>query len=417
MKKYLVACVCSAMAGAMLAFWLVSDSPRALVSAQDASSRRPSEGLDPRRSNEVLNAIPQPATDLIDDTNPALRSNVLPGAVVAGDDEYTPDELINIKVYDRVNRSVVNITTRTTRPSGFFMTEVPAAGEGSGSVLDMQGHILTNYHVIEGAREVRVTLFNGEAYEAGVVGKDPPNDVAVLKINAPPKSLYPVQLGDSNRLRVGQKILAIGNPFGLERTLTVGVVSNLKQSLPSKTGRQMKSIIQIDAALNSGSSGGPLLNSRAELVGMNTAIANPSQTGENTGVGFSIPVNTIRRVVPQLIEHGRVIRPVIGIASVYETERGLVIIDIAPGGPAARAGLRGFEVVTQKEKRGPFTYERTYVDRERADRIISVDGVPVSTGDDFQDAVESKKPGDRIVVRVIRDNRELDVPVTLAASE
>jgi len=118
-----------------------------------------------------------------------------------------------------------------------------------------------------------------------------------------------------------------------------------------------------------------------------------------------------------LIEHGRVIRPVIGIASVYETERGLVIIDIAPGGPAARAGLRGFEVVTQKEKRGPFTYERTYVDRERADRIISVDGVPVSTGDDFQDAVESKKPGDRIVVRVIRDNRELDVPVTLAASE
>ncbi|MCB9938094.1 MAG: trypsin-like peptidase domain-containing protein [Planctomycetaceae bacterium] len=383
----------------MLAFWLVSDLSESIVVAQDAD-----------RKTEF-------GTTLIDDTSPAIRSRTVPGGDVATDDEYTPDELVNIKVYDRVNRSVVHITTRTTRPGGFFMTEVPAAGEGSGSVLDMQGHILTNYHVIEGAREVRVTLFNGETYEAGLIGKDPPNDIAVLKINAPQKSLYPVQLGDSSRLRVGQKILAIGNPFGLERTLTVGVVSSLNRAIPSKTGRQMKSIIQIDAALNSGNSGGPLLNSHAELVGMNTAIVNPSQSGENTGVGFSIPVNTIRRVIPQLIEHGRVIRPVIGIVSVYETERGLVIIDVAPGGPAARAGLRGFEVVTQKEQRGPFVYERTYVDREKADRIISVDGVPVSTGDQFQDVVESKQPGDRIVIRVMRDNRELDVPVTLSASE
>lgn len=404
MKKYLFACACSALIGAMLAFWLVSDSPQFAVTAQDARN--------------TLDLAPRLRTDLIDDTTPALRSRaVLGGQAVPGDAEYTPDELINIKVYDLANRSVVHITTRTTRPGGFFMTEIPAAGEGSGSVLDMQGHILTNYHVIEGAREVRVTLFNGETYEAGLIGKDPPNDIAVLKINAPRKSLYPVQLGDSSRLRVGQKILAIGNPFGLERTLTVGVVSSLNRAIPSRTGRQMKSIIQIDAALNSGNSGGPLLNSRAELVGMNTAIVNPSQSGENTGVGFSIPVNTIRRVVPQLIEHGRVIRPVIGIASVYETDRGLVIIDVAPGGPADRAGLRGFKVVTQKEQRGPFIYERTFVDREQADRIIAVDGIAVATGDEFQDAVESKKPGDRVVVRVIRDNRELDIPVTLAASE
>lgn len=403
MKKYLFACACSALAGATLALWLVSDYSESTVTAQDAV--RP------------FKPILQPSTTLIDDTNPGNRSRVVPDGDVATDDEYTPDELVNIRVYDRANRSVVHITTRTTRPGGFFMTEVPSAGEGSGSVLDMQGHILTNYHVIEGAREVRVTLFNGETYEAGLIGKDPPNDIAVLKINAPQKSLYPVQLGDSSRLRVGQKILAIGNPFGLERTLTVGVVSSLNRAIPSKTGRQMKSIIQIDAALNSGNSGGPLLNSRAELVGMNTAIVNPSQSGENTGVGFSIPVNTIRRVVPQLIEHGRVIRPVIGIASVYETEGGLVIIDVAPGGPADRAGLRGFQVVTQKEQRGPFIYERTYVDREKADRILSVDGMPVSTGDQFQDVVEGKQPGDRIVVRVIRDNRELDIPVTLGSNE
>ena len=403
MKKTLLACAGSALVGAMLAFWLVSDSPQSMVTAQDA--------VDP------LDPIRRPGTVLIDDTTPAFRSRTVPGGTIAEAGEYTPDELINIKVYERANRSVVHITTRTTRPGGFFMTEIPAAGEGSGSVLDMQGRILTNYHVIEGAREIRVTLFNGETYEAGLIGKDPPNDIAVLKINAPQKSLYPVQLGDSSRLRVGQKILAIGNPFGLERTMTVGVVSSLNRAIPSKTGRQMKSIIQIDAALNSGNSGGPLLNSQAELVGMNTAIVNPSQTGENTGVGFSIPVNTIRRVIPQLIEHGRVIRPVIGIVSVYETDRGLIIIDVAPGGPADRAGLRGFEVVTQKETRGPFIYERTYVDRERADRIIAIDGIPVSTGDEFQDVVESKKPGDRVVVRVVRGNRELDVPVTLAASE
>ncbi len=408
MKNYLLACVMSASIGGVLAVWLVSDTSDSIATAQEPA---------PRGVPGLINPRVRTTTDLIDDTSPSIRSNPVVAQAVPGDAEYKPDELVNIRVYDRANRSVVHITTRSVRPGGFFMTEVPSAGEGSGSVFDMQGHILTNYHVIEGAREVRVTLFNGETYEAGLIGKDPPNDIAVLKINAPQKSLYPVALGDSSRLRVGQKILAIGNPFGLERTLTVGVVSSLNRAIPSKTGRQMKSIIQIDAALNSGNSGGPLLNSRAELVGMNTAIVNPSQSGENTGVGFSIPVNTIRRVVPQLLEHGRVIRPVIGIASVYETERGLVIVDVARGGPADRAGLRGFEVVTQKEQRGPYVYERTYVDRSRADRIIAVDGVSVTTGDGFQDIVETKQPGDRIIVRVIRDNREIDVPVTLAASE
>jgi S1-C subfamily serine protease len=179
----------------------------------------------------------------------------------------------------------------------------------------------------------------------------------------------------------------------------------------------MKSIIQIDAALNRGNSGGPLLNTQGELVGMNTAIANPSQTGENTGVGFSIPVNTIKRVVPELLEHGRVIRPVIGIASAYETERGLLLIDVVSGGPAARAGLRGFEVVTQRERRGNFVYERTFVDREHADLVTAIDGQPVTTRDQFRDLIESKKPGDRVLLRVVRDNRELDIPVTLGASD
>jgi len=269
------------------------------------------------------------------------------------DNELTPEELVNVSVYENVNRSVVNITTKVGRPDTFFFSLEPAAeGSGSGSVLDLEGHILTNYHVIEGAQEIRVTLFDGETYEAGLIGFDPVYDIAVLRINAPREVLYPVKLGNSNTLQVGQKVYAIGNPFGLERTMTVGIISSLNRSLPSRNSRIMKSIIQIDAALNQGNSGGPLLDSRGRLIGMNTAIA--SRTGENTGVGFAIPVNNIQRVVPQLIDNGRVIRPDIGITRVYQIEEGLVIATLAAGGPAEQAGLRGLRLIRQPRRRGPF---------------------------------------------------------------
>jgi S1-C subfamily serine protease len=281
--------------------------------------------------------------------------------------------------------------------------------------LDQEGHVLTNFHVVEGANEIRVTLADGQTYDAGLVGRDPANDIAVLRIEAPRESLVPVELGDSSGLRVGQRVFAIGNPFGLERTLTVGTLSSLNRRLPSRTGRDMKSIIQVDAALNRGNSGGPLLNSHGQLIGMNTAIA--SSTGENTGVGFAIPVNTIKRVVPQLIEHGRVIRPVIGIASVFETNRGLVIIELVPGGPAERAGLSGFRLMTKRERRGPFVYERQYIDREHADVILAADGKPVRSGDELLDLVDAKKPGDQMIVRILREGREVDVLVILGASE
>ncbi len=255
--------------------------------------------------------------------------------------DYTPDEQVNINVYQRVNQSVVNITTRTLDYS--FMDVVPREGSGSGSVLDKEGHILTNFHVIEGAQQIRVTLANGTSYPAGLVGQDPSNDIAVLQIEAPAAELQPITWGDSAGLKVGQKILAIGNPFGLERTLTVGIISSLNRTLTSRNRRTIKNIIQIDAALNRGNSGGPLLDSQSRLVGMNTAIA--SSTGENTGVGFAIPVNTIKRVVPQLIEFGHVTRPSLGIARVYQREDGLVIAAVTPGGPAETAGLRGFRLV------------------------------------------------------------------------
>jgi len=403
MRKYLVACVFSALLGGLLAIWLTLDNPKSSAVAQD-------QGLRATTKIEPL---------LIDDTDVDARLrgqrrvSSSPSTDLRG---FTAEENVNITVYDKANRSVVHITTKSQPRDMFMMLEGPSEGSGSGSVLDEQGHILTNNHVIEGANSVRVTLFNGNTYLAGLVGRDPANDIAVLQIDAPDADLYPIDLGESSSLRVGQKVLAIGNPFGLDRTLTVGILSSLNRTLPSsRTGREMKSIIQIDAALNRGNSGGPLLNSGGQVIGMNTAIA--SLSGANAGIGFAIPVNTIKRVVPELIEHGRVIRPVIGIASVHESERALTIIEVIPGGPADEAGLRGFRVVRERERRGPFIYDRTYEDRDYADQIIAVDGRPVSTGDDLLDHIESKKPGDRVIVRVLREGREIDVPVTLGQSE
>ncbi len=329
------------------------------------------------------------------------------------EDDWTPEERRNIEVYERSNRSVVNITTKTIRPENLFYVEV-AEGSGSGSVLDREGHILTNLHVIEGARQIRVTLHSGKTYETAQVWQDPINDIAVLRIEAPPEELYPVTFGDASRLRVGQRIYAIGNPFGLERTLTTGIISSLNRTLPSRDDRRIKAIIQIDAALNQGNSGGPLLNSRAELIGMNTAIA--SSTGENTGVGFAIPVSTIRRVVPQLIQNGRVIRPESGIITV-QTDQGLLVARLLPGGPAERAGLRAIRLVREQMQRGPFVYERTRVDQAYADIILAVDGQPVATRDDFLSEVEQRNPGDILRLTINRQGETIDVPLRLEASQ
>ncbi|HCS53511.1 MAG TPA: serine protease, partial [Planctomycetaceae bacterium] len=193
------------------------------------------------------------------------------------------------------------------RTDNFFLQAVPEEGTGSGMVIDKSGHILTNFHVIEDVREVAVTLFNGESYDATYVGSDPVNDLAVIRIEAPPEELIPVRMGNSSKLKVGMNVYAIGNPFGLERTLTTGIISSLSRSLKINGDRTIKSIIQIDAAVNPGNSGGPLLDSHGRMIGINTAIY--SKTGQSSGVGFAIPVNLAKRVIPQLIRHGHVIRP------------------------------------------------------------------------------------------------------------
>ena len=328
----------------------------------------------------------------------------------------TPEERVNISVYENTNRSAVNISTKSVRGDGLFWIEVPSAGVGSGTVIDREGHVLTNSHVVDGAREVIVTLFDGKSYEARLAGMDRTNDMAVLKIDAPADTLHPVEFGDSSRLLVGQRVYAIGNPFGLQRTLSTGIISSLNRDMPSRTkNRYIKQVIQIDADINPGNSGGPLLDTGGRMIGMNTAIA--SHTGESAGVGFAIPVNTIARIVPLLIRDGRVLRPAIGIAKVYPTDEGLQIAALLRGGPAQRAGLKGFELIRRQRREGLLVWEQTFIDRSAADLIVGVDGQKTRSVDDLLTIVESKQPGDEVVLDVVRQGERLRVGVTLEADE
>ncbi len=325
---------------------------------------------------------------------------------------FTSDEQVTIGVYENVNRSVVNINTRMIRNNIWaFGGRSESEGSGSGWVLDAEGHIVTNHHVIDGSSVVTVTLFEGDPLPARVIGSDPQNDIAILKIEAPRELLFPVTFSDSRTLKVGQRIYAIGNPFGLERTMTVGIISSLDRSLRAKKGRLMKGIIQVDAALNQGNSGGPLLDSDGAVVGMNTAIA--SRTGENTGVGFAVPANTIRRVLPQLLQFGEVRRASLGIDVFWKTANGLGIAQVIPGGPAEQAGLRGLSIERKIVRDGNRIIELVVPDRSSSDRLLAIGTTPVANTDDLQEALESYKPGQTVDVTVLRGNSKITVPVTL----
>jgi S1-C subfamily serine protease len=393
MRKLIFLCLLSGIAGiAAAVIWFGGPAVEPQSVAQEpVPSSQPRENDSPSGPAGIASA-------------PQGAANQLSAADLQ---HLTPDEQVNVLVYQNVNRSVVNINTRGER--SFF--GVAAEGEGSGSVIDRQGRILTNFHVIDGAKQIQVTLFDGSDYPAQIVGVDPATDVAVLKINAPAELLYPVAFGSSANLLVGQKVFAIGNPFGLERTLSTGIISSLNRSLLRRTGRTLKSVIQIDAAMNPGNSGGPLLDSHGLMIGMNTAIA--SSTGESVGVGFAIPINTIRRVVPQLISTGRVLRPESGIGKVYQTDRGLLVLTLVPGGPAQKAGLQGPQVKQQRQ--GLLTIQTNNF--AAADLIIGVDGKPIRTGDDFIEAIESKHAGDQVILNVIREGKQIQVPLRLEAAE
>ena len=274
---------------------------------------------------------------------------------------FSAEERTNIDVYEKGRQSVVNIDTKTIVNLRWIGRQ-EQEGSGSGWVLDKQGHIVTNYHVVQGSDIVTVTLGEGDSVPAEVIGVNPKNDIAVLKVNIDPAQLFPVKLGFSETLKVGQKIFAIGNPFGLNRTMTIGIISSLDRSLDSKSGEQIRNVIQIDAALNQGNSGGPLLDSDGTLVGMNTAIA--TLNGGNSGVGFAVPARTIKRVVPQLIKYGRFLNPVIGVEYYWKSEQGIGIAKVTSGGPADVAGLKGLEAERQSHcdsqpaRRGPYEVDQ-----------------------------------------------------------
>jgi len=336
----------------------------------------------------------------------------------AQDDVNTLEEQI-VTVYDTVSPSVVNISA-TTITFDFFRRPIPQEGSGSGFFFDNQGHIVTNFHVIEGARELQVTVADGRSTPATVVGVDPSNDLAVLQVDPSMVIAPPAPPGDSDNLRVGEFVFAIGNPFGLERTLTMGIVSSLGRIIESPDGRFIGEVVQTDAAVNPGNSGGPLLNRRGELIGVNTAIFSP--TGSSAGIGFAIPVNTVMRVVPALIRDGFYQHPWLGIGTFdltperaralrqvmpVPTDTGILITETAPGAPADIAGIRGGR---QRVRFGNIILPIG------GDIITAINGEPIADTRDLNIYLETHtEVGQTVDVTVIRDGQTFTTQATLQA--
>src|SRR3989440_1036210 len=327
----------------------------------------------------------------------------------ASNEALDADEQNNISVYRKNISSVVNVTSKVVA-FDFFYGLVPQEGQGSGFIIDHEGHVLTNYHVIADARQVEVTLHNRKKYRATVVGTDRSHDLAVIQIKAP--ELTAMTLGDSRNLQVGQKVYAIGNPFGLAGTLTSGIVSSIR-SVQEPDGVTIDEAIQTDAAINPGNSGGPLLNWHGEVIGINTIIA--STVGQSAGIGFAIPINTAKAVLNDLVTLGRVRRPALGVRTIPITpeladqmglpaDYGLLVVQVVPGGAADRAGLRGGT-------------ERAYLGNSPimlgGDLIVAVDGEKVEDQQDLAQIMNNHRAGDTVRMSVYRGKKKMDVTVTL----
>jgi len=327
----------------------------------------------------------------------------------AGSPPLDSEEQNNISVYRKNIPSVVNITSKAVT-FDFFYGLVPQEGQGSGFIIDKEGHILTNYHVIADARQVEVTMHNRKRYRATIVGTDRSHDLAVIQISAP--DLSPAVLGDSKNLQVGQKVYAIGNPFGLSGTLTTGIVSSIRP-VQEPDGMRIDEAIQTDAAINPGNSGGPLMNWHGEVIGINTMIL--SSVGQSAGIGFAIPINTAKAVLNDLVTMGRVRRPALGVLTIpispeladqmgLAADYGLLIVSVVPGGAAERAGLRGGN-------------EPAYLGNTRitlgGDLIVAIDGQKVTDQQDLSDVMNNHRAGDTVHLTFYRGKRKMDVDVVL----
>jgi S1-C subfamily serine protease len=327
------------------------------------------------------------------------------------DPSAVSDEQNNIEVYRSLAPGVAFVST-TSYTQDFWGDVQEGKGNGSGSVIDNQGHILTNFHVVDGAQKITVNFGGDKVYPARFIGGDADTDLAVIKIDAGAGALTVIPLGDSDKLSVGQKVLAIGNPFGLDRTLTTGVISGLQRPIRARNNRPIDAAIQTDASINPGNSGGPLLDKYGRMIGINSQILSPA--GGSVGVGFAVPVNTAKRVVPQLIQFGEVRRPKIGVdgysvekvreqGANLPVEKGLLLRSVANGSAAALAGLRGFS-------RGPSG------EIALGDIITSIDGQPIGDMDDLYRYLDKKQIGDTIQVSVHRNGRDVNVPVKLTGA-
>lgn len=356
-------------------------------------------------------------------SEPRVRATTTPIMIVATPtplpqailDEASAEDLLLISIYERVNRAVVNIQVikpvARQFPQDFFQE-----GEGSGFMIDQEGHIVTNNHVVEGAEDVQVTLYGGIIVGAQVLGTDPHSDLAVIKVDLPPELLHPVELGDSDALQVGQRAIAIGNPFGLEGTLTTGIISALGRTLPAESLFNIPEIIQTDAAINPGNSGGPLLNAQGRVIGVNTAIR--TTTGAGTGVGFAVPVNLVKRVVPQLIAQGHYDHPWLGIKGITITpllvdefglpvERGVLVSEVITDSPAEKARIRGG--TREVEIRGREV-------RQGGDIITSIDDREIVQFEDLLAyLVMQTGAGQEVTLHIIRDGSEQALKVMLEA--
>ncbi len=337
--------------------------------------------------------------------------------VANGQVSYTQDETENINVYRNYNEAVVNINTKVTSYDWFWDPYVTDGGSGSGSIIDKRGYILTNVHVISGATKIYVSLYDGSQYEATVVGTDIDSDLAVIKFDPPEGiTLKTISFGDSTKLLVGQKVIAIGNPFGMERTMTTGIVSGLGRPIQNSNNRIIRNMIQTDAAINPGNSGGPLLDTNGRMVGINTMIM--SSSGSSSGVGFAVPSEIAVRVVNDLLKYGKVQRGVIDATIVQLTNRiaqyagldiatGMLVSEVEEGSNAESAGLKGGTKAVYYGSRNTILYLG-------GDVITKIDGISITSLAEYYSALESKKPGDVVNVLVRRNKKDVTLKITLS---
>src|ERR1700677_1802972 len=339
----------------------------------------------------------------------ALRSSSTPSE--AGLD---PTEAENVHIYKQAAPAVANIVTRTVEYD-FFFNPVPVEGAGSGFLMDNDGHILTNFHVVQGAQTIEVTLGDQSRYKGKLVGSDPNNDIALIQIDLAGRKITPLPLGDSRNLLVGQRVLAIGNPFGFQSTLTTGVVSSLGRTVQTRENTFIDEAIQTDASINQGNSGGPLLNSHGEVIGINSAIYTPAGAAGGIGIGFAIPINTAKRVANDLITRGRVRHATLGAegralwprlaeALNLSTQQGILTERVEPGGPAAQAGIRGG---TKSVLAGMQEL------RVGGDVLIAIDAKQITNQSDLSLLLNRSQPGDTVTVTIVRDGKKMNLPVKL----